>query len=262
MGIINYCIVWFTQFSLWLRYRIRVQGMGEVLRKGRQGILFLSNHPALIDPVMVLAQLSIPFRVRALADSNQIDRFVIRRWARRFRVIPIQNEQQNRTTTQQIRQVLAQCVEVLRNGENLLLYPAGRAYRSSHEQIGSNSAVERILREVPDVRIVLIQIRGLWGSSFSWASGKEPNVTKCLFNGLKSLLFSGIFLAPHRRVSMEFYEPADFPRQAGRKKINIYLESYYNRGVLPNLYVPYTIGEGFRPQQKPEPIKTTNSQGF
>ena len=220
---------------------------------GCEGFLFLPNPPAVIDPIIVLAHLSIPFRARALADSNQIDRFVIRRWARRFRVIPIQNEQQNRTTTQQIRQVLAQCVEVLRNGENLLLYPAGRAYRSSREQIGSNSAVERILRATPDARIVLIRIRGLWGSSFSWASGNEPDVTKSLLGGIKSLVLSGIFFAPRRRVTMEFYEPADFPRQTGRKEINIYLETYYNRRVLPNLYVPYTIGQGFRPQQQPEP---------
>jgi 1-acyl-sn-glycerol-3-phosphate acyltransferase len=252
MGIINYCIVRFAQISLWLRYRIRVQGLDEVLRKGREGILFLPNHPAVIDPIIVLAQLSLPFRVRALADSNQIDRFVIRRWARRFRVIPIQNEQQNRTTTQQIRQVLAQCVEVLRHGENLLLYPAGRAYRSSREQLGSNSAVERILRETPEARIVLIRIRGLWGSSFSWASGKEPDVTKSLLGGLQSLIFSGIFFAPRRRVSMEFYEPAEFPRRGGRKEINIYLERYYNRRLLPNLYVPYCLGQGFRPQPKPE----------
>jgi len=258
MGIINYCIVRFTQFSLWLRYRIRVQGLDEVLRKGREGILFLPNHPAVIDPIIALAQLSIPFRVRALADSNQIDRFVIRRWARRFRVIPIQNEQQNRTTTQQIRQVLAQCVEVLRHGENLLLYPAGRAYRSSREQLGSNSAVERILRETPYIRIVLIRIRGLWGSSFSWASGIEPDVTKSLLGGIKSLVLSGIFFAPRRRVTMEFYEPDDFPRQAGRKEINIYLEKYYNRTVLPNLYVPYCLGQGFRPQQQPEPSVPTS----
>jgi 1-acyl-sn-glycerol-3-phosphate acyltransferase len=253
MGIINYCIVWFTQFSLWLRYRICVQGIKEVLRKGNKGILFLANHPAIIDPIIVMAQLSIPFRVRVLADSNQIDRFVIRRWARRFRVIPIQDREQNRSAIQQIRNVLAQCVEVLQNHENLLLYPAGRAYRSGREQIGSNSAVEHILREVPDVRIVLIRIRGLWGSSFSWASGKEPNVTKSLFHGMKSLLLSGIFLAPRRRVTMEFHEPEDFPRQARRKGINFYLENYYNREVLPNLYVPCSLGQGFRPQQKPEP---------
>ncbi len=230
-----------------------MQGLDEVLRKGREGILFLPNHPAVIDPIIVLAQLSIPFRARALADSNQIDRFVIRRWARRFRVIPIQNEQQNRTTIQQIRKILTQCVEVLRNGENLLLYPAGRAYRSSREQLGSNSAVERILRETPKARVVLIRIRGLWGSSFSWASGHEPDVTKSLLRGIRSLILSGIFFAPRRRVTMEFHEPEDFPRQEGRKEINIYLERYYNRGMLPNHYVPYCLGQGFRPQQKPEP---------
>ena len=37
-----------------LRYRIRVKGLDEVVaRYGRKGILFLPNHPALIDPVIL-----------------------------------------------------------------------------------------------------------------------------------------------------------------------------------------------------------------
>jgi 1-acyl-sn-glycerol-3-phosphate acyltransferase len=44
-----------VQGILALRYRIRVQGVSAVVQRGRRGILFLPNHPAMIDPVIVMA---------------------------------------------------------------------------------------------------------------------------------------------------------------------------------------------------------------
>ena len=51
-----------------LRYRIRVKGLDEVVaRYGRKGILFLPNHPALIDPVILNTVLWGRFKPRSLA---------------------------------------------------------------------------------------------------------------------------------------------------------------------------------------------------
>ena len=40
---------------LWLRYRIRVRGLNRIAPPDGRGVLFLANHPALIDPIMVMA---------------------------------------------------------------------------------------------------------------------------------------------------------------------------------------------------------------
>ena len=71
-------------FLLWLRYRSRVRGMDAVRAKGATGILFLPNHPALIDPIIVAAYLHKHFRPRFLADQDQVDRPVIRTLAKRI----------------------------------------------------------------------------------------------------------------------------------------------------------------------------------
>ncbi|RXE61832.1 hypothetical protein ED352_14780, partial [Muribaculaceae bacterium Isolate-002 (NCI)] len=57
-----------------LRYRVRVEGLEEV-RAANDGrpILFMPNHPALMDPVLVYSRL-ISFRPRPLADEWQISR--------------------------------------------------------------------------------------------------------------------------------------------------------------------------------------------
>jgi hypothetical protein len=47
----------FIRCLLWLRYRIRVTGLDRVAPPDGRGVLFLANHPALIDPIMVMTVL-------------------------------------------------------------------------------------------------------------------------------------------------------------------------------------------------------------
>ncbi|HUV39821.1 MAG TPA: phosphopantetheine-binding protein, partial [Planctomycetota bacterium] len=244
----------FAQVLLWLRYRVRVRGVREVASRGRRGILFLPNHPALIDPIILVAQLLGPFRVRALADRDQIDRFLIRRLAKRFRMLPIPDLSKAETgSADEIRKMVEACVHALREGDNLVLYPAGRLQTQRATDIGGNSAVESIVKQLPDVRVVLVRTSGLWGSGFSWARGTEPQVGKTLRKGAKSLLASGVFFAPRRRVDIELVEPDDFPRDGDRATINRYLEGFCNADASPNTYVPYTIWERGGVRELPEP---------
>ncbi len=251
---INRLLTIFVRVVLWLRYRVRVTGVDKVRAAGRRGILFLPNHPALIDPIILMSRLYGPFRVRALADRDQIDRFFIRWLAARINVLPIPDLAKFGVSAGgEVRETISKCIEALRAGDNLVLYPAGRIYNGRLEDLGGGSAVESILRELPDVRIVLVRTHGLWGSSFSRAAGREPSVAAAIKRGVRSLLASGIFFAPRRKVSIELVEPADMPRGADRRTINRYLERFYNEDAPPNTYVPYTIWQRGGPAELPEP---------
>ena len=57
-----------VKFALRIRYRITVRGLGEIKSRGNNGILFLSNHPALIDPIIMLSILHKDFAPRSLVD--------------------------------------------------------------------------------------------------------------------------------------------------------------------------------------------------
>jgi long-chain-fatty-acid--[acyl-carrier-protein] ligase len=252
-GMIDFLLRTITKRLLSLRYRLSVSGLEAVAAKGKKGILFLPNHPALIDPIILAAYLRTPFAPRALADKDQVDRFLIRRLARRtgVRILPSMTKYGS-VVRGEVEKVLDESIEGLRHGENLLLWPGGRAYRSYLEDLGGNSAVERILQSCPDARVVLVRIRGLWGSLFSWAYGRKPEVAKTLRKGFFSLLASGIFFAPRRRVTIEFYEPPNLPRTADRNTLNRFLEAYYNTDAQHNTYVPYTIWEKGGPVTLPE----------
>lgn len=245
--------IW-VKTMLWLRYRIRVRGLETIAQRGRQGILFLPNHPALLDPIIVMAYLHRSFAPRALGDKDQIDRFFVRWLAKRIGVRPLPDVRTyGPAARQEVAATMEECIAGLKRGENLLLYPSGHVYRTRYEDLRGNSAVESILRQVPNVRVVLVRTRGLWGSSFSLAGGSVPNVARALQKGVGSLLKSFIFFAPRRDVTLDLFEPPDLPRDAGRNELNAYLEKLYNEDAPPNTYVPYTIWEPGGPRALPDP---------
>lgn len=237
-----------------LRYRVTVSGGEAIRQRGTRGLLILPNHPALIDPPIVLSRLMPIFFPRTLADAEQIDRPIIRSLARLFRTYalpdPVAGGPEARL---QIEALLERCKADLKNGDSILLYPSGHIYRSRYEQLGGNSAVETILREVPSVRVVLVRTRGLWGSSFSRASGRAPRLGSVLRRALLTLLRNGLFFSPRRTVTIELHEPADLPHQADRASLNRALEAWYNQDAPPNTYVPYSRFEKGGTRPVPEP---------
>ncbi len=245
-----------TKWVLSLRYDIKISGLDSISAAGRKGIVFLPNHPALIDPVILYSYLHGKFTPKGFGDQDQVDRPFIRFFARRWGVRTIPSiAKYGPTAKKEIKKILNETIEGLKTGDNLLLWPAGRVYHSYLESLGANSAVEKIIEKCPDVRIVLVRTRGLWGSGFSWANGQEPKVIKVLIKGLLALLKCGIFFAPRRKLTIEFNEPKDLPRDADRNTFNRFLENFYNENAAANTYVPYTIWEKDGTQVRPEPSK-------
>ena len=247
------------RLGLSLRYRVESSGLEAIRARGRRGILFLPNHPALGDPVVILTLLYPDFAPRSLADEYQIDRPVIRTGARWLGARALPNlERRGVEARDGTRKALAETIEGLKAGENLLLYPAGHIKHQALEDVGAASGVKTVLDAVPTLRVVLVRMNGAWGSSLSWAAtGHAPNLGPVLRRGFLALLANGIFFMPRRRLTVEFVEPDNFPRQADRMVVNRYLEAFYNEGASPNTYVPYRFWEkgGVRVLPEPAPVR-------
>ena len=247
-------LVWFVKCLLHLRYRIRVKGLDKILAGGRKGILFLPNHPALIDPIIMLSVLKGPLAPRALADQDEIDLFFVRWAAKRAGIIPIPNiGRYGQAGRQKVEEALAEGAQCMKDGGNMMLYPAGHLCKTRLEDIGGSSAVETLLEKFPDARIVLVRTRGLWGSAFGWGPGKTPYAGKAIKRGLPGLFASGLFFMPRRKVTIEFVEPDDIPKDANRDTLNRYLEKFYNQDPPENTHLPYSIWQGWSPTPIPEP---------
>ena len=249
---ISFLLLWVV---LRLRYRIKVKGLEEVYKKGNKGILFLPNHPALIDPVIVNIVLFMKFRVRSLVHDKQVKTTVLKYLAKPLRILEMPSlGVVGRAGMDVVRHQIDSCTEALKAGDNILLYPAGRIYRSKYEKLRGNGGVAHIIESYPDVRIVLVRTRGLWGSSFGRGKGYQEGFMKICKDHIKHILLNGIFFVPKRIVEIEFYDlPEDFPKHADKDVLNRALEEFYNEDVRPNTYVPYYWWEIGGARQVPEP---------
>ncbi|CAK8718652.1 Carrier domain-containing protein [Candidatus Electronema halotolerans] len=235
-----------------LRYRLRVTGLREIKKSRRNDhrpVLFLPNHQALIDPIIIMSLIYPAFAPRPLADEKQTAQPLFRWLMDQLRAIRIPDLS---TSGQQVRdQVIVGIEEIiaaLKQGDSILLYPSGRISRGNLELLGGNSGAATIIHAVPEARIVLVRLRGLWGSRYSRARG-IPSLLKDVSKVLLAVLANGIFFLPRRRVELEFVEePADFPpRNAGKQVINRWLEDFYNQHPDRHSEVPLWWWQGSAP---------------
>lgn len=216
------------------------------------GILFMPNHPALVDPLIVYSRLA-GLRPRPLSDESQLRGLLPSLAARIVRAVTIPDlEKEGRRGRDRVKEGIARVVDALRRGDNVLLYPAGRVYRSAEDSVGGNSAAHQIVSAIPGLRVVLVRTTGLWGSSFSRAGGKKRVFMRSLLRGMGALLANAFFFMPKRRVSVEFFEPADLPRSRGKLELNAYLDAFYSGATRPAATVPRFFWQGSEPVVLPE----------
>lgn len=257
---LNFALRILFRALLSLRYRIVVSGLDELDPKDERGILFLPNHPALIDPFILFCVLFKKYDVRPLAGRGQIERPGVSWLAKRVRVRKIPDaDEAGEGRQHRIAAMLRDTVRSLDAGEALVIYPAGQIYRRARERLANQGAVAFLTRNCPSVRIVVVRTSGLWGSSFSRAGGHTPKVVSALERGLVGLFKSGIFFMPRREIRIEFRECPDFPRSAERSEVNRFLDAYYNAVEERHVYVPYSPWErgGTRVVPEAEEVETT-----
>lgn len=244
-----------ARFVLSLRYRVRVVGLDAV--RGRKGVLVLPNHPAYVDPPIVLAHLWPALQARPMLLASMFDNALLSWLPRALRAVRIPDLERHSTAARAEAEAAIDAVaEGLGRGENFVLWPSGRAQRAGREEIGSSRSAATIVARVPDVELVLVRTRGLRGSMFSYArTGTAPNLVLCLLKGVGVLLANLLFLTPRRRVEIVVEEvDRDALPGVAREELNPFLEGWYEApGTEEPTWVPYHFAFGRRHFTFPEP---------
>ena len=219
-----------------VRYKIKTEGLDKINANTFHkpgGILFLPNHPTIfVDPTVAVLAIWKKFPIRPLIVEYMYYLPVVN-WVMRFlNALPIPNfvSASNSLKKKKADLVFEKVIDGLKKGENFLIYPAGKVKHQAKESV-NGSGIHRVIESYPEVNIVLVRIKGLWGSSFSRAiTGQTPYMFATIFQGMKQAFKSLIFFLPKREITLEFLPaPADFPYQGTRLQINQYLEKWYNR---------------------------------
>lgn len=240
-----YIFYWIFRALISLRYRIEVVGLSKIIKSKECGVLFLPNHPAEMDPLIMICLLWRHFKVRPLA----IEHFYYQKGLRFFMdlvgAVPLPTmDVSNQWKVRQVEKLKEKILKQVKEGKNFLIYPSGKLKLTPDEQIGGASLVPELLNLNPQMKIVLIRTIGFWGSSFSRAlTGISPDFGKMLWAGVKIILKNGIFFTPRRHVKVELeFAPDDMPRQGEKLKINRWLENWYNKdGPEPLKLVSYAF---------------------
>lgn len=223
------------RFFFSLRYRFEIKGL-ELLTKERLnrkgGVLFLPNHPAYIDPILIVLNLWPKFHMRPLVIEYVYRQTFVHTFMKLVNALTIPSFKTsiNELKLKKAQESLDVISKGLKKKQNFLLYPSGRLKHTGKEILGGASAAHSLVQENPDTNVVMIRTTGLWGSRFSRAiTGTSPDF-KNFLSGFWILLKNGIFFAPRRKVLVEILpNPKDFPYKGTRLEFNRYLEDWYNQ---------------------------------
>jgi long-chain-fatty-acid--[acyl-carrier-protein] ligase len=250
-------LAWFPfRFLVSLRYWVTIRGKAEVL-KHPGPYLLLPNHPAFVDPPNLLLRFFPTFRMRPMLLETNFQNPALAPFAWLIGGIRVPDtDRASAEARERAEEAVKAVIDVLKAGQNVIIWASGRLQRNGVERIGGTRTVADVLAAVPNVTVVLVRTRGLWGSMFSWAWGKKPALAGNLIKGLGLLFCNLLFFTPRRRVTvtMQAFGPADRP-EATRDQINPWLEKWFNEDAPQETpsYVPYHFLFGRRNAEFPPP---------
>lgn len=216
------------------RYAVTVEGRDALAFDGP--ILVLPNHPAMVDPMLVGAELW--WRpVKPLADEFFLDRGGISSMVLKTLGcvrVPDLRRRRSEAGARIARGLQDVVTKALEGGDDVIFYPSGHIWTSPREEIGTRQLAYNVCKALPaGVRVVAVRTHGLWGSIWSRKGrATSPSFGPTLIKSVLLWLFVAPFVT-RRRVTMHFEDVTD--RVASwaklmRLEFNRKLEDWYNEG--------------------------------
>ena len=165
---------------------------GEQLQGLEGATLVMPNHTALVDPPLVECHLHrwFPGCLRPISESPSYRNPFFYPLMRLVNALEVPDlSEQSGSAALRAYAMIDLVVERVNCGDSFLLYPAGRLQRTGEEIIGATRTAAEILDRAEKVNVVLVRVRGLWGSRFGCArTGQPPQLVKQVVAGFGIVL--------------------------------------------------------------------------
>lgn len=196
-------------------------------------VLYLPNHQALIDPVILLSQIYRFSTVSPVITEKYYNLPVLKWFLQRLGAVSVSDLEKGSRDTQVLKTITRSVYKVLRRNQSIVIYPSGQISGRGYEKIFNKKSAYHIVRNLPaDAQIIGVRLTGLWGSMWSKAkTGKPPSLFVLLLKSFFYLLANLLFFVPKRPVSIEFEDITASAREKaamGQKEFNSFLEVFYN----------------------------------
>ena len=215
------------------RYAIAVDGL-DCLETGKT-YLVLPNHPAMVDPMLVVVELwRTP--LKPLVDEQFFSAGIVAPAVlRTLGGVPVPDLRKHRSKAgASIARGLGDIVKgTLADGGSMIFYPSGHIYTENRETIGTRQLAYNICRELPPgVEVIGVRTTGLWGSIWSRAGrDSSPPFVPTLIRSVLLWFFAAPFMK--RRIVKMHIENltervVDWAVTHSRIEFNKLLEMWYN----------------------------------
>lgn len=224
---------WLATLRHFLRRRYRLEVDQPNRLKSLEGpVLVFPNHPAYIDPPLILAGLRWQLPLRPLVYTDTFRHPMLRCLVESLRAVEIPElRRDSKQSARQMVRVLREVKSGLKSGESFLVYPSGRLQRDGSERLYSaRAAFELIKAATPETQVVLLRTRGLWGSRFSCAAdGQVPKLGSTMLKAIAILIANAWWWMPKRRVKVSHaIVQARSLQHLSRDELNRWLEAWYD----------------------------------
>lgn len=215
------------------RYEVEISGEGG----GSAGAcLFLPNHPAMVDPMLVMAEL---WRrpVSPLCDELYFDRGGLSAAVLKlFDAVRVPDLRKHRSAggLAAVRGLNDVVTGALESGKSVIFYPSGHIWSEPEprEEIGTRQLAHNVCGALPaNVRVIGVRTLGLWGSIWSRKGKTRTPAFGPTFAKAVGLWFVCLVTRRRRHVTMHFEDLTDRVREWSalpRLEFNRRLEAWYN----------------------------------
>ena len=231
--------------TLKLRYKVSLKGT-DILKK-EHSLLLLPNHQALVDPIILIANIYPYVMVSPAVTSGFYDFFLFKPFLKYLGAIRVSDLQNGSRNVNVLKDISRAIIKGLRREKSVVLYPSGQISNGGQERIANKKSAQKVVSKLPgNAKVIGVRINGLWGSMWSKAkTGKSPDFFLQLLKGVFYVLINFLFFLPKREVSIEFVDltsEALVHSREDRKHFNSFIEQFYNQQLSEEpLWVSYTF---------------------
>ncbi len=214
-----------------LRYKVKIEGLDQINPKGP--VLFLPNHQAVVDPMVLVSYLYPHKNIVPVITATYYDLPVLKRFFKNWGAVRVSDLDRGSRNINVLNEITKQVSKAFDCKRSIVIYPSGQITGQGFEKILNKKGAWEIVKNVPDdVQIIGVRISGFWGSMWSKAwIGESPDFVKTLLKGLFYVIANILFFLPRRKVKVEL---SDITQSAkanallGKNEFNETLEKFYN----------------------------------
>ena len=217
-----------------LHYDVKMEDKEALDVPEGQNLLILPMHRALIDPLILFAEL-YDYKLQPMVDARFWKNKFLGHILDLFDAVKVPDLRHGgREGVEQVQKLDGIVKSQLENGANILFYPSGHITLDGRETIGNRRMAYNASKILPGkTRVVAIETHGLWGSRWSnYGLKKTAPIMPLLLKSMKFVLFLRFLTVKKRRVDIRFTDITDDIKQWSsltRQDFNTKLEDFYNR---------------------------------